>query len=172
MKQTYLFNLSVLLICILALCACGIVEMGGTMMKKTGEVMEDYSEDHDGIIGKTAGLGGKIHTSVGTTVEDMSQKNSQENSEKSKAEQLSVANKKVINSAVDSMKEENTSEKSIVLKAQKRLQKLGFDPGPADGIMGNKTRQAIGKYQQSKHLKVTKALDEQTLISLNLHPTE
>jgi hypothetical protein len=146
--------------------------MSGTMMKKTGEVMEDYSEEHDGCIGKMAGFGGRIHTAVGGTVENMAKKDVSENSEKSKTEQLTGASKEVFDSAIDSVKEKDISENIIIMKAQERLHAFGYDPGSADGIMGNKTKQAIGEYQQSKNLKVTKVLDEQTLSALNIPSTE
>lgn len=41
-----------------------------------------------------------------------------------------------------------------VSEAQSALSKLGYDPGPVDGIMGPKTRGAIEEYQFDKGLSV------------------
>lgn len=54
----------------LALGACSVMELSGSMTKKTGEAMTEYSKNNDGLIGKAAGLGGKINTTVGGAVED------------------------------------------------------------------------------------------------------
>jgi peptidoglycan hydrolase-like protein with peptidoglycan-binding domain len=35
---------------------------------------------------------------------------------------------------------------------QEALKLLGFDPGPSDGIVGPKTKQAVKAYQGSKNL--------------------
>lgn len=48
-------------------------------------------------------------------------------------------------------------------KAQKKLSALGYAPGPADGVMGHKTRKAVKKFQKSRGLKVTGVLDTNTL---------
>ncbi|MCB1420883.1 MAG: SEL1-like repeat protein [Nitratireductor sp.] len=45
-------------------------------------------------------------------------------------------------------------EKELVRRTQAVLSKLGFDPGPADGIMGAKTEEAIKAYQQKSGLPV------------------
>ncbi len=49
-----------------------------------------------------------------------------------------------------------------VAAAQRALKQAGFDPGSADGMMGTRTRQALRDYQQSKGLKVTGNLDDET----------
>lgn len=36
----------------------------------------------------------------------------------------------------------------LILKTQKYLNILGYDAGPEDGVMGNKTREAIKKFQR------------------------
>jgi len=46
-----------------------------------------------------------------------------------------------------------------VKSIQKVLSNLGYDPGPADGIMGSKTREAIKLYQQDHDLPVTGQLN-------------
>jgi hypothetical protein len=47
-------------------------------------------------------------------------------------------------------------------QAQDRLQAAGFDPGPLDGVLGPRTREALRRYQASQGLPVTGALDEAT----------
>ncbi len=40
-----------------------------------------------------------------------------------------------------------------VKKLQEGLQKLGYEPGPVDGILGSKTRAAVISFQQDNGLK-------------------
>jgi hypothetical protein len=42
----------------------------------------------------------------------------------------------------------------VVRDIQLGLQRLGYDPGPADGRLGPKTEAAIRRYQQDNHLPV------------------
>lgn len=55
-----------------------------------------------------------------------------------------------------------TMSKSEILKVQKRLLELGYDPGVADGIMGAKTKDAIKSFQRDNSLEVTGIIDEKT----------
>lgn len=49
----------------------------------------------------------------------------------------------------------NPQKREVDIKAiQTQLQALGYDPGPLDGKMGNKTRHAIKQFQQNKGLAV------------------
>jgi hypothetical protein len=57
---------------------------------------------------------------------------------------------------------------SRVQQAQARLKAAGFDPGPADGTLGPKTRDALRRYQRTKGLQATGELDTQTLDALHL----
>lgn len=52
--------------------------------------------------------------------------------------------------------------------AQKLLTILGFDPGPADGKMGNKTENAITQYQKQQGIPSTGALDSETLARMGI----
>lgn len=47
-----------------------------------------------------------------------------------------------------------------VQRAQKHLAELGYKPGPADGIYGPKTRQAVQHYQESIGVPATGQVDE------------
>ena len=53
-------------------------------------------------------------------------------------------------------------------KAQRRLNKLGYNCGAPDVIMGSKTRKAIKRFQRKKHLKVTGKLNKATKRKLKL----
>jgi len=52
--------------------------------------------------------------------------------------------------------------RSEVQYAQERLQKVGFDPGPADGLPGQQTLTALRAFQRSQGLPNTGFLDEAT----------
>lgn len=58
---------------------------------------------------------------------------------------------------------------STVKKVQKKLKKLGYKCGAADGHCGSKTKAAIKKYQRKKHMavngKITKTLLKKLKIS-------
>jgi hypothetical protein len=53
-----------------------------------------------------------------------------------------------------------------VMKAQRFLAELGYNPGPADGLYGRKTRGAIEEYQSSEGLVVDGAVSASLLIAL------
>jgi peptidoglycan hydrolase-like protein with peptidoglycan-binding domain len=55
-----------------------------------------------------------------------------------------------------------------IRKAQERLKAAGFNPGSIDGLLGAKTKAAVRKYQVSKGVEGTGALDEKTLRSLGV----
>jgi peptidoglycan hydrolase-like protein with peptidoglycan-binding domain len=59
----------------------------------------------------------------------------------------------------------------VVREAQIKLNAMGYDPGPAEGILGPRTRGAIQKFQADKELKVTGRLDQTTLEKLNVGGT-
>ena len=47
-------------------------------------------------------------------------------------------------------------------QVQELLKEVGFNPGPIDGILGPRTRGALSRYQASRGLPATGALDEAT----------
>ena len=55
-----------------------------------------------------------------------------------------------------------------IIDVQKRLQSLGFDPGPIDGIMGPKTEAAIIEFQHARDLVPNGALDSETSAALGI----
>lgn len=56
----------------------------------------------------------------------------------------------------------------IVREAQTKLSEKGFDPGPADGLMGPRTREAIRSFQRANDLQETGRLDEATQQALGM----
>jgi peptidoglycan hydrolase-like protein with peptidoglycan-binding domain len=52
-------------------------------------------------------------------------------------------------------------------QAQQTLSQLGYDPGVADGVYGQRTRQALEAFQRAQQLPVTGALDTPTLQALD-----
>ncbi len=45
--------------------------------------------------------------------------------------------------------------REVRILVQRGLAALGFDPGPADGLFGRKTREAIWNWQEAKGLDTT-----------------
>lgn len=56
----------------------------------------------------------------------------------------------------------------LTYQAQAQLQELGFSTGPADGILGPRTEQALREFQESRELRQTGHLDPQTRVALTL----
>jgi peptidoglycan hydrolase-like protein with peptidoglycan-binding domain len=65
-------------------------------------------------------------------------------------------------------KPELQSRRNLVEDAQQALKDRGYYDGPADGIMGLQTRQAVRKFQNDRHLPVTGQLDEETVRQLGI----
>jgi peptidoglycan hydrolase-like protein with peptidoglycan-binding domain len=60
--------------------------------------------------------------------------------------------------------------KEQIQQVQERLQAEGFDPGPADGLLGPKTEAALRQYQEKQGLPVSGEPDEETLERLQIPP--
>ena len=58
------------------------------------------------------------------------------------------------------------AKKSSVRELQQMLKQKGYDPGPVDGVMGNKTRNAIRNYERDNNLPVTGKKSEDLMIEL------
>lgn len=144
---------------------CAFVEMSGKMTRATGEVMTDYAKNHTGIIAKGAGFGGRINTAVGGAVENIGKKG-ENGAGDSKGKQFVDANKQVMKVAIHAAK----NDESVNVRAQKRLQALGYAIGPADGMIGSKTKEALRDYQKKNGLQVTQLLDDLTLAALEVSP--
>lgn len=57
---------------------------------------------------------------------------------------------------------------SVIKDAQQRLSQAGYNAGPADGVLGVRTRAAINNFQRDKNLAQTGQLDQPTLGALNV----
>jgi hypothetical protein len=66
----------------------------------------------------------------------------------------------------ESRKRPDSTKDASVLDAQRILLRLGYDPGPIDGLWGKKTKVAIEKFQHDKGLSVSGTLDPRTLKEL------
>ena len=49
-----------------------------------------------------------------------------------------------------------------IFEVQKKLLMLGYSPGPADGMMGHRTEEAIRRFQQDNGLPPTGRVDRHT----------
>ena len=59
-------------------------------------------------------------------------------------------------------------DKATVFKTQKKLQELGYNPGPLDGIWGKKTKSALKRFQHDSSLSMTGKLDSITKEKLGI----
>ncbi len=57
---------------------------------------------------------------------------------------------------------------STVKKVQKKLNKLGYSCGKADGFYGNKTKKAIRKFQKKKNMTVNGKINKKLLKKLKI----
>ena len=62
----------------------------------------------------------------------------------------------------------NVGPGQVVVNVQSQLARDGYYSGPADGVLGPMTRQAIAAYQADNGLAVTSTVDEPTMASLGL----
>ena len=56
----------------------------------------------------------------------------------------------------------------IVYQIQRKLNDLGYDPGPLDGIWGKKTEEAVKAFQRDKGLAARGIIDQETKAKLDL----
>jgi localization factor PodJL len=66
----------------------------------------------------------------------------------------------------DTTSAELQSEQDIVAVVQRRLAEQGFDPGPADGLLGEQTIQAITEFQEQAGLPATGRIDDELVAAL------
>jgi len=65
-------------------------------------------------------------------------------------------------------KSEENWPRNLIRDIQKRLNEIGFNSGPVDGIYGPKTKKAIIKFQRSKHLKLDGKISDTLIRELEL----
>ncbi|MDR3401679.1 MAG: peptidoglycan-binding domain-containing protein [Chthoniobacter sp.] len=61
-----------------------------------------------------------------------------------------------------------SSSESLATSVQDRLTRLGYSPGPVDGVIGAQTRDALADFQNDNRLPVTGQIDTGTLRALGL----
>jgi len=61
-----------------------------------------------------------------------------------------------------------SSSDSLAASAQDRLNRLGYNAGPADGVIGPQTRSALADFQNDRGLPATGSLDTPTVRALGL----
>ena len=67
---------------------------------------------------------------------------------------------------------ELTGEAAAVARIQEALRRAGYDPGPADGKWGQKTKSALMAFQKDNGLKADGAVGPKTLEKLKAHLSE
>jgi peptidoglycan hydrolase-like protein with peptidoglycan-binding domain len=55
-----------------------------------------------------------------------------------------------------------------IKEAQQALKDKGYDPGPVDGVMGMKTKEALKSFQSASNLQATGTIDAQTAEKLGI----
>jgi His-Xaa-Ser repeat protein HxsA len=56
----------------------------------------------------------------------------------------------------------------MIMRVQAALYSKGYDPGAIDGVMGEKTRSALRKFQQDHGLIATGSMTTETLNALGV----
>ncbi len=56
----------------------------------------------------------------------------------------------------------------FVREAQQALRELGYRPGPVDGVVGPRTKDALAKYQRAERIQITGRLDAETMVRLDI----
>ena len=70
----------------------------------------------------------------------------------------------------DSMHERGAKhgDASRIRRVQEALKSEGHDPGPVDGVMGPKTKEALREFQKQENLQETGRLDQDTMSKLGV----
>ncbi len=58
--------------------------------------------------------------------------------------------------------------RDMIRQVQQALDQKGFNPGPTDGRMGSRTKQALESFQKKQNLQSSGQLDQQTLAALGV----
>ena len=72
--------------------------------------------------------------------------------------------------AQQSQPSQSSHSPEVIKQVQEKLNAAGYDAGPADGMLGAKTEQALTTFQGAKGLEASGRLDTQTLAELQIDP--
>jgi hypothetical protein len=167
--------LSSVVIVVAGTAGCSAMQASGRWTRESGESMESYSKENEGVWGSVVGFFGSTNKAVGGAIESMAAGDSAAtdaagSGATATAVPVSVSTAPVaaVEPAPSAQTAAPATDASITARAQTRLQELGYSLGKADGILGPRTRAALIKYQRSKGLTESGKLDPATLHALGL----
>jgi hypothetical protein len=169
--------LSSIVIVIAGTAGCSAMQASGRWTRESGESMEAYSKENDGVWGSVVGFFGRSNKAVGGKLESMASGDNAATDAAAGSGTTPTAVPVRVNTApyvpvaaVESAPstQATAANASITARAQTRLQALGYSVGNADGILGPRTRAALLKYQRAKGLAESGKLDPATLQALGL----
>ena len=161
--------------------ALGVVWTAGPALAQqtTGEKLEEKSQKAGDKMERAADkTGEKLHKAADKTeakterIEDKAESKTEK--AKDKVEHAWDKTKDKTRETKDKIKAKTTdkmhtkAEKADVMSMQVALKDKGFDPGPADGRMGPRTRAALKDYQRKEGLTPTGRWDDQTAMKLGV----
>jgi hypothetical protein len=88
-------------------------------------------------------------------------------SERVESEGLSLSKHSPFSGTVEMGKSESASSHNL-REAQQALRDRGYNPGPIDGSMGTRTREAIKSFQSASGLETTGTLNDETAQKLGI----
>jgi hypothetical protein len=168
--------LSSIVIVVAGTAGCSAMQASGRWTRESGESMETYSKENEGVWGSVVGFFGSTNKAVGGAIESMAAGDSAATDASAGSGTTAAAVPVSMNPAPVAAVEPARSaqaaapatDASITARAQTRLQELGYSVGKADGVLGPRTRAALLKYQRSKGLTESGKLDAATLHALGL----
>jgi peptidoglycan hydrolase-like protein with peptidoglycan-binding domain len=161
--------------------ALGVVWTAGPALAQqtTGEKLEDKSRKAGDKMERAADkTGDKLHKAADKTESKVDSTGDKAESKmdkaKDKVENAWDKTKDKTREMKDKVKAKTTdkmhskSENADVKSMQMALKDKGFDPGPADGVMGPRTKAALMDYQRKEGLTPTGRWDDQTATKLGI----
>ena len=150
----------------LSFSACSVVELGGKLMRRTGETLSDYSKDNDGVLGKGAGIAGGVYSSVGAATEDAAKEGKDGQAVAAGTPATPVRVDPSVNASPSGAQPppqiSAVPPTMSLAEAQRRLTELGYRPGPIDGLMGKRTSEALSQFQRKSGIPASGNLDAAT----------
>lgn len=168
--------LSSVVIVVAGTAGCSAMQASGRWTRESGESMEAYSKENEGVWGSIVGFFGSTNKAVGGALESAASDDSAAsdaaagsgNTPTAVPVSVSTAPVAAVEPAPSAPTAAPAASASITARAQARLQELGYSVGKADGIVGPRTRAALLKYQRANGLTESGKLDPATLHALGL----